>query len=87
MPYVLYYNHATLKVPPSVSPIPCPPYRQVCGGPDRVRDACAANPACIAFSYQVSTKCGYLKAKAATSIMLAPQRDWVTYAGAAAWCA
>uniref|UniRef100_A0A383W9F7 Apple domain-containing protein n=1 Tax=Tetradesmus obliquus TaxID=3088 RepID=A0A383W9F7_TETOB len=55
---------------------------QVCGGPDRVRDACAANPACIAFSYQVSTKCGYLKAKAATSIMLAPQRDWVTYAGA-----
>jgi hypothetical protein len=53
----------------------------VCGGPDKVRDACAATPTCVAFSYQVSTQCGLLKAKAAANNLLAPQRDWVAYAG------
>jgi hypothetical protein len=63
--------------------IPCKgqPRCQVCGGPDRVRDACAATPTCVSFSYQVSTQCGLLKSKAAANNLLTPQRDWIAYAG------
>ncbi|KAF8063748.1 hypothetical protein HT031_003605 [Scenedesmus sp. PABB004] len=33
----------------------------VCGGPEAVRDACANRAACIGFSYDTATRCGYLK--------------------------
>ncbi|KAF6255290.1 hypothetical protein COO60DRAFT_1535936 [Scenedesmus sp. NREL 46B-D3] len=54
---------------------------QVCGGPDKVRDACAATPACVAFSYETLTQCGYLKSKAAANNVLLQQRNWVSFAG------
>lgn len=50
-----------------------------------MRDACAARPNCVAFTYQPSNNCGFLKWGAGEAEF--KQRGYVSYASKLAVCA
>lgn len=60
------------------SDIPCKSnnFCQICGSPEDVKNACMQDNRCVAFSYEPSTSCGYLKA----APLFKERKGWVTYA-------